>query len=56
MIYLKKGNMKQVLRLDDIDQCALLISTIIHDYKHPGLTNGFLVTTSHPIAVKYNGK
>lgn len=56
MLFLKLGYIKEKLSLDDIDQCALLISTIIHDYKHPGVTNGFLVNTSHPIAIKYNGK
>jgi len=32
----------------------LLISTIIHDYKHPGVTNAFLINTADKIAIKYN--
>ena len=55
MIYLKKGEIKEKMKLDDIDQCSLLISAIIHDFKHPGVTNAFLINTSDPIAIKYNG-
>ena len=39
---------------DSIDKGALFISSIIHDYKHPGYNNAFLERTSHKIAVRYN--
>jgi hypothetical protein len=55
MLLLKKGRIKEKIKIDDFDQCALLISCIIHDYKHPGFTNAFLINTSNPIAIKYNG-
>jgi hypothetical protein len=55
MIYIKKSHIKKTLNLNDIDLCALLIGTIIHDYKHPGVTNVFLVNTANKIALKYNG-
>ncbi len=54
-IYLKYGEIKQRLRLEDTDHSALLISCIIHDYKHPGVTNAFLINTGDPIAIQYNG-
>lgn len=54
MIYLQNGNMKEYLKLDDFDQCSLFISCMVHDYKHPGINNGFLINTSDPIAIKYN--
>lgn len=55
-IYLKLADINKRLRLDEIDHTALLISCIVHDYKHPGVTNLFLVNTGDPIAIKYNGK
>lgn len=33
---------------------ALIFSSIIHDYKHPGLNNEFLINTYDNIAIKYN--
>ena len=54
-IYLKHAEIKKRLRLDDTDHSALLISCIIHDYKHPGVTNAFLINTGDPIAIQYNG-
>lgn len=47
--------MIELLKLDEYEVAAVVIACLIHDYKHPGLTNMFLVNTSDPIAVKYNG-
>jgi hypothetical protein len=54
-MYIKRGSIDKILRFDEVDQSALLISTIIHDFKHPGFTNLFLINTGDPIAIKYNG-
>jgi hypothetical protein len=54
-IFLKWGKVAEVLKLSDLDCCSLLISTIIHDFKHPGKTNLFLINTGHSIAIQYNG-
>ena len=55
MVYLKKGNIAELLNLDEYDLSSVVIACLIHDFKHPGYTNTFLVNTSHPIAIKYNG-
>jgi hypothetical protein len=55
MLYLKKSNIKNVLKLNENDCIALSIASIIHDFKHPGVTNQFLINTGDAIAVKYNG-
>jgi hypothetical protein len=56
MVYIKKGNIGELLKLDGYEISSLLIACLIHDFKHPGLNNGFLMNTSHSIAIKYNGK
>ena len=43
------------LDLTSLDIAALFLACIVHDYKHPGYTNSYLVNTNDPIAIKYNG-
>jgi hypothetical protein len=41
--------------LDGIDILSLLFSALIHDYKHPGYSNTYLIQTSSDISTHYNG-
>lgn len=50
------SNIKEILMIDYIDLCSFFIAAIIHDFKHPGLTNGFLIATKNSLAIDYNGK
>lgn len=43
------------MQLDGIDVLSLLFSALIHDYKHPGFTNTYLIQTGSDIATNYNG-
>ena len=36
------------------EQLAAIIAPIIHDYAHPGVNNGFLVSILDPLAIKYS--
>ena len=54
MIIMKYGKIKELLSFSDMDQCALFISCIVHDFKHPGVTNAFLINTADPIEIRYN--
>lgn len=51
-----KGIFDQILHLDNLDILSLLFSSLIHDYKHPGYSNMFLINSKDDIAYKYNGK
>ncbi|CAM9907449.1 unnamed protein product, partial [Phaeothamnion confervicola] len=33
---------------------ALVLAAVMHDYRHPGVNNGYLVKRSHELAVMYN--
>lgn len=55
-LFFKFGGLKDVLRLTDMDCAAFLIASIIHDFKHPGMTNMFLINSKNEIAIRYNGK
>jgi hypothetical protein len=53
---MKKGKVNDLVNLDIYNLCALFISCMVHDFKHPGLTNAFLVNTNDEIAIRYNDK
>lgn len=40
--------------LEDLDMVALLIASVVHDYRHPGVSNNFLAETSSTLAIRYN--
>ena len=42
------------LGLKPLDKLTLLLAAAIHDYAHPGVSNGYLVTTQDPIATGHN--
>lgn len=46
-------NMKQ--ELPPLALFALLISAIIHDFRHPGVNNHFLYRILDPLAIQFNG-
>ena len=56
MVFLNKGKMNDLINLDIYNLCALFISCMVHDFKHPGVTNNFLINNNDPIAIRYNDK
>ena len=56
LVFMKKGKVNDLVNLDIYNLCALFISCMVHDFKHPGLTNAFLVNTNDEIAIRYNDK
>lgn len=54
MIIMKNSNIADIASFSQLDKCALFLSTIVHDFKHPGLTNNYLIQTSNKIALRYN--
>lgn len=53
-VYYTKAKMDKCLKLDNIDLSLLIISALIHDYKHPGFNNNFLINSNHILALTYN--
>ena len=54
LIYLKIGKVNKLCKLSKISKCALFLSCICHDYKHPGVNNNYLKETRNKIAIRYN--
>lgn len=52
--FMLRSGLKEIAQLDPLDVAAFLISAVVHDFKHPGVTNGFLQNTSSDLALIYN--
>ena len=50
------GKMDKVLDMSDLDLLSVMYSAMIHDFKHPGFNNGFMINTQSEIALMYNDK
>ena len=53
-IYLKFGLIHEIAKLDNSMVCAVIVSCICHDFKHPGVNNNYLIETNNNIALTYN--
>eukprot|EP00479_Gromia_sphaerica_P008206 TRINITY_DN3028_c0_g1_i1.p1 TRINITY_DN3028_c0_g1~~TRINITY_DN3028_c0_g1_i1.p1 ORF type:complete len:397 (-),score=81.23 TRINITY_DN3028_c0_g1_i1:113-1303(-) len=42
--------------LTDNEKIAIIISALIHDFEHPGLTNKFLIAAEDMLSTRYNDK
>eukprot|EP01132_Coremiostelium_polycephalum_P003101 gene3101-3879_t len=42
--------------VNDLEILAMLLSAIIHDFKHPGFNNAFQINTKSELALKYNDR
>ena len=54
LIFFKVGKINEICKLNKLSKCALFLSCICHDYKHPGLNNNFLKESKNILAIKYN--
>jgi cAMP-specific phosphodiesterase 4 len=51
---LVQGGVAKTAQLSALDIAAYLIAAIIHDFRHPGVTNGFLQNSANDLALAYN--
>lgn len=49
-------DLESILMLEKLDLLALFFGSLIHDFKHQGYNNNFLINTNHDIAFQFNGK
>ena len=52
--FMLQNGVKEIAKLDNLDVTALLISAIIHDFRHPGVNNGYLCNANSDLALLYN--
>lgn len=52
--YILHSNAIELINFDFLDLSALFIAAMIHDFKHPGFTNMFLINTKNDLAITFN--
>ena len=50
------GELDKLAELSKLDVLSIFYGALIHDFKHPGLNNGFQMNTKSDIAILFNGK
>ena len=48
-------NLDTVLDLSTLDIISTMFAALIHDFKHPGFNNAFLINSKSKFAIQYNG-
>ena len=54
LTFFKIGKINELCKLNQLSKCALFLSCMCHDYKHPGFNNNYLMETKNILAIKYN--
>ena len=49
-----QGNLRNKMKLKELDLFAMLVAALCHDYKHPGTNNIFQINTHSKYALRYN--
>jgi hypothetical protein len=49
-------DVEEYLALSPIEIAACFLAAAVHDYDHPGLNNGYLVSTQAELALRYNDR
>lgn len=53
-IYNKYAEIESKISLSPLDISVFFLSAIIHDYKHPGFNNNYIINTQDELAIRYN--
>ncbi|OMJ79438.1 hypothetical protein SteCoe_20540 [Stentor coeruleus] len=53
-IFLLSSNLVELAEMTPLHTTSLLLSAMVHDYKHPGLNNTYLYLTNEKLAIRYN--
>lgn len=49
------GELDKLADLNNLDILSAFYSALIHDFKHPGFNNGFMINSKSEIAFTFNG-
>lgn len=53
--FIINAKMDKILELNELDILATMFAAMMHDFKHPGYNNSYLVNSKSDIAFQFNG-
>jgi len=54
--WMKTAKIDDLIEIEPYDKLAFLTACLVHDFKHPGLNNNFMVNSLSELAIIYNDK
>ncbi len=54
--FIVNAKMDEILELNELDILATMFAALMHDFKHPGFNNNYLINSKSEIAFQFNGK
>ena len=49
-------NFQHIFKMTDNETLCMFVAAMVHDVRHPGFSNNYLINTNDPIAIEYNDK
>lgn len=53
-VLLHQGKLIEIAELTNLDQVALIIAALCHDFAHDGFNNAYHVNANTPRSIRYN--
>lgn len=54
LVFIKHSGIHSKIKLTEMDLIGIYLGSIVHDFKHPGVNNAYLINTSNELATRYN--
>lgn len=55
-MFIRECNLQENLGLNLMDVTSFILASLVHDYKHFGVNNMFLINSHSKLAIRYNDK
>lgn len=54
LVFIKHSGIQGRIKLSELDVIGIYLGSIVHDFRHPGVNNAFLINSMNELATRYN--